>query len=244
MSNFYCHPGRVGGISRFGLIGQAAFAPPVVVPGRLRSEIPDLRVQRAHEFVHLTAGELFGFEYARFDLRETAGQIDQKVKQLLPAFLSKNSRDLGPRLRIPWRAGVYRFVVLPPVFFLVFRIVEQRKAEIVVLFEHGNRFFPFYLLGARQNHHHRMLAWSPLVGTGAEVLKVAFLSDMDPSGIPLAAGYPRDKGVLMSTGELIDPLHIALAPIEHRPARPLMQVIEGQFLQNGADGFHYLFLRK
>ena len=47
-----------------GVIGQVAFATPVVVPGGLGCEIPDLRSQRAHESIHLAAGELFSFNDA------------------------------------------------------------------------------------------------------------------------------------------------------------------------------------
>jgi len=49
-----------------------------------------------------------------------------------------------------------------------------------------------------------------------------------------------DKGAVLSAGELVDPLHIALAPIEDRLTGPVEQVIESHFAQNGPDGFHIL----
>ncbi len=38
--------------------------------------------------------------------------------------------------------------------------------------------------------------------------------------------------------EVVDPLHIALSPIDNRPAGPVAHVLEGQFAQNGVDVFH------
>jgi hypothetical protein len=48
----------------------------VVVPGGLGGEIPDLRFQRANEFVCLAGGELFFFDDMLSDVREPAAQTD------------------------------------------------------------------------------------------------------------------------------------------------------------------------
>jgi hypothetical protein len=87
-----------------------------------------------------------------------------------------------------------------------------------------------------------MLARPPVIGTSAEVLEAPLFVDPDRGGIPFAAGNPRDKDVVLSAGKLVDSLYIALAPIENPLTGPVVQVIEGQFAQNGVDGFHFLLV--
>jgi len=69
------------------------------------------------------------------------------------------------------------------------------------------------------------------------------MHSIDPHGrgVPFAAGDPCDKGIFLGPGELVDPFHIALAPIEDRLAGPVLQVIKVQLAQNSVDGFHRWF---
>ena len=62
------------------------------------------------------------------------------------------------------------------------------------------------------------VARSPGAGAGAEVFKTTLFLDTDRSGVPFGAGYPGDKGIVLSVGRLGDPLYITVAPIENRPA--------------------------
>ena len=212
----------------------------MVVPGGLCREIVDLLSQRAHEFVNLTVGELFDFEYALPDFGESPAQIGQQVEPFLRALVAKNSFEPGLCLRRCGGGRVPGCVVLQPVFPVVCRAM-QSPSEIAGFVEHGDCLVCLHALGGGQNDRDRMLARAPLVRTGAEVLKVVLFVYTNRSCIPLAAMYPRDQPVPGRAGKLFDLLNVALAPIENRSARPFAQVLECHFLQNGADVLHVIY---
>lgn len=103
-----------------GVIGQAAFASPVVVPGGFGSQIPDLRSQRAHEFVYFAAGELLGFDEVSSDLGELATQVNQQMEQFIAALVRECLSELGLGLCpcLPRRVQGL-IVIFPLVFFLI-----------------------------------------------------------------------------------------------------------------------------
>ena len=74
------------------------------------------------------------------------------------------------------------------------------------------------------------------------MLEVTGIVYADRGSIPFATGYPCGKGVVLNAGERVDPLHVALAPIEYCFSGPVMEIIESQFLQDGVDGLHLLLL--